>query len=188
MWNLIRETLSKFNSDHRHKWVTNEAEIDQPTKFNLLVFSDFGKLGRTNMVSNCYLKRRSMITTESYLILLALIASPIWWISGVSNLSILLMQSALHLLSKMTPRLHWGHFFDFNKWSKVHLNCLIPPSSEIFILNDPMDLGFIFMSIITPSISIVTHFMKRIELQSRSPTSIVGVLMFSITQLLKNKK
>jgi len=32
MWNLIRETLSKFNSDHRHnKWVTSEeAEIDQP--------------------------------------------------------------------------------------------------------------------------------------------------------------
>ncbi len=132
--------------------VTSEAEIDQPIKFNLLVFSDFGKLGRTNMVSNCYLKRRFMITMESYLILLALIASPIWWISGVSNLSILLMQSALHLLSKMTPRLHWGHFFDFNKWSKVHLDCLIPPSSEIFILNDPMDLGFIFMSIITPSI------------------------------------
>jgi hypothetical protein len=64
-------------------------------------------------------------------------------------LSILPMQSALHLLSKMTPRLHQGQFFDFNKWSKVHLNCLIPPSSEIFILNDPMDLGFIFVSIIT---------------------------------------
>jgi hypothetical protein len=32
-----------------------------------------------------------------------------------------------------------------------------------------------------------THFMKRIELQSPSPTSIVGVSMFSITQLFKNK-
>jgi hypothetical protein len=30
-----------------------------------------------------------------------------------------------------------------------------------------------------------TNFMKRIELQSRSPTSIVGVSMFSISQLFK---
>jgi hypothetical protein len=56
---------------------------------------------------------------------------------------------------KDDPKVASRTLLNFNKWSKVHhLSCLIPPSSEIFILNDPMDLGFIFMCIITPSIQL----------------------------------
>jgi hypothetical protein len=79
---------------------------------------------------------------------------------------------------KDDPKVASRTLLSFNKWSKVHLNCFwfhqVVKSS---FLNDPMDLGFIFYVYSSlhqfngdpfhQSFSMATHFMKRIELQSR---------------------
>ncbi len=131
--------------------MTSQAEIGQPTKFNLIGVLRFWKAWKDK-------HGLQLLPEEKVHDHHGELFDPTRF-NRVSNLvnkwsdQFLDIANAIHtpFTFKDDPKVALRTLLNFDKWSKVHLNCLIPPSSEIFILNDPMDLGFIFMRI-TPSI------------------------------------